>query len=119
MKYDLKISKATEEEKDMIKNFAEKYISENNLSPEISRTYHRCYYLYDTVYLVKEETQDFMLTHIFDTVWSGIEGDHYAYYLTMKSGVIKIFTIPADAYAPYYGYEILKDSDNSHLKTKL
>ena len=30
MKYDLKIYKATKEEKDMIKDLAEKYINENN-----------------------------------------------------------------------------------------
>lgn len=115
MKYDLKISKATDEEKDMIKNFAEKFISENNLSSEIGKKH--CYYLCDTIYLVKEETQNFILTHMFDTKWHLSEGDHYAYYLTIKDGIFKIFRIVTDAHEPYYHYyETLKDSDNKSLE---
>lgn len=115
MKYDLKIYKATKEEKDMIKNLAEKYINENNLSSNVSKNYHS-YYLYDTVYLVKEETQSFILTHIFDTIWSSKEGDHGAYYLTIKNDIIKIFRVNADAYEPYYHYETLKNSDNKSIE---
>lgn len=115
MKYNFIMSNATTEQKNIIKNLTEKYINENNLSSKISKNHH-CYYLYDIVHLVKEETQNFILTHIFDTVWSGKEGDHGAYYLTIKNDIIKIFRVNADAYEPYYHYETLKDSINKSLE---
>ncbi|MCD7801033.1 MAG: hypothetical protein LUG94_07500 [Ruminococcus sp.] len=102
--------KASPIEKEMVKLLAEQYIKENNLS--IERYYH-LHYLYDEIYLVKEETQNFILTHIFDTVWKGKEGDHNGYYLILENGVSRIFITSADAYEPYYGYTRQKGCEKS------